>query len=155
MDVSRMSQGQMVAGVGGVLLLISLFLDWVSGVTVTAATGVSLSVGGGSAFDVFSGMDIIMLIVAIAGIAWAVASAVGQTVPPQSGLVVGVLGVLITGWCLGWVLENSNAGIGSWLGLVGAIAMTYGAFEAARHPVVAAGPATPAPAGPPPTTPAV
>jgi hypothetical protein len=137
-----MSQGQMIAGVGSVLLLISLFLDWVSGITVTSAAGLSLSVGGGSAFDVFSGMDIIMLIISVAGIAWAVATAVGQTAPPQSGWILGLLGVLVTGWCLGWVLENSNAGIGSWLGLVGAVALTYGAFEAGRHPV--ASEATPA-----------
>jgi hypothetical protein len=133
----------MVAGVGGILLLISLFLDWVSGITITnPVTGASISGGGGSAFDVFSGMDIIMLIIAIAGIGWALATAVGQAVPPQSGWIIGLLGVLVTGWTLGWVLENSNAGIGSWLGLVGAVALTYGAFSSGRQP--AAAPAAPA-----------
>src|SRR5689334_12703880 len=119
MDTSKLSQGQMIAGVGAVVLLISLFLDWVSGITITnPVTGQSISGGGGSAFDVFSGMDIIMLIIAAAGIGWAVAAALGQQVPPQSGWIMGLLGVLITGWCIGFVLETSDAGIGAWLGLV-------------------------------------
>jgi hypothetical protein len=122
-DMSRINQGQMIAGVGGVVLLISLFLDWIS-----------VPFGGASAFDVFSGMDIIMLIIAVIAIGWAGAAAAGQTVPPSSGWIVGLLGVLVAGWCLGWDLENSNAGIGSWLALVGSIAMAWGGLGASLRP---------------------
>jgi hypothetical protein len=135
----------MIAGIGGVVLLISLFLDWISGVTVSsAAAGVSFSVGGGSAFDVFSAMDIIMLIIAVLAIGWAGAAATGQTVPPQSGLIIGLLGVVVAGWCLGWDLENSNAGIGSWLGLGASVAIAWGGLAAMLRPATS----TPAPAEP-------
>ena len=157
MDMSRMSQGQMVAGVGGVLLLIGLFLDWVS-----------LPGGfGGSAFDVFSGMDILLLIVAVLAIGWAAAGPAGMTAPTGSAWIVGLLGVGAIGWCLGWDLENPDAGIGAWLGLVGSIAIAWGALEGGRRPaMVRASPAGPAassagpassttPTSPPPTTPAV
>jgi hypothetical protein len=156
MDMSKVSQGQMIAGIAGVVLLVSLFLDWVSGITITnPVTGASISGGGGSAFDVFSAMDIIMLIVAVVAIAWAVAPAAGQTVPPQSGLIIGLLGVAIVGFTLGFVLETSDAGIGAWLGFVASIALTYGAFESNRQPVAAPAAAPTTPAAPPPTRPAV
>jgi hypothetical protein len=74
MDTSRMSQGHMVAGVGGVLLIVGLFLDWVSGL--------------GNAFDAFSGMDIIMLIIGIVAIAWAASAGMGAATPPAlSGML--------------------------------------------------------------------
>jgi hypothetical protein len=150
MDTSKMSQGEMIAGAGGVVLLISLFLDWVSGISTPIGT-----LGGGSAFDVFSGMDIIMLIVALVAIAWAVSGAAGMDVPASVGWIVGLLGVAIAGWALGWDIENPNAGIGSWLGLAASVAIAWGAFAAGARPAVA--PSAEAPAStpaPPPTTPA-
>ncbi len=139
MDASRMSQGQMVAGAGGVLLIVGLFLDWVSGF--------------GNAFDAFSGMDIIMLIIAIVAIAWAASAAMGTATPPAlSGMLVGLLGLIVLGWALGWDLENSDAGLGSWLSLVASIAIAWGGLGANRRPVVASTGATTAP--PPPSAPA-
>ena len=148
MDMSKMSQGQMIAGVGGIVLLISLFLEWISGISITVPGGASVSGGGGSAFDVFSGMDIIMLIVAIVSILWAASAASGRAVPPQSALIVGLLGVAIVGFALGNELEDSNAGIGAWLGLFGSIAIAWGALAGGRQP--AAAPASRAAAPPPP-----
>jgi hypothetical protein len=138
MDTSRMSQGQMIAGAGGVLLIVGLFLDWVSGF--------------GNAFDAFSGMDIIMLIIAIMAIAWAASAAMGTATPPVlSGMLVGLLGMIALGWALGWDLEEGDAGVGAWLALVASIAIAWGGLGGGRRPVAA--PST-TPAAPPPAAPA-
>jgi hypothetical protein len=101
-------------------------------------------------------MDIIMLIVAVLAIVWAVSGAVGMALPASTGWVVALLGVVIVGWALGWDLENSNAGIGAWLGLVAAVAIAWGAFAASTRPAVtSSAPARESTPTPPPTTPAV
>ncbi len=140
MDASRMSQGQIVAGAGGVLLIIGLFLDWVSGF--------------GNAFDAFSGMDIIMLIVAVVAIAWAVTAGLGIATPPAlSGMLVGLLGMIALGWALGWDLEEGSAGLGAWLSLVASIAIAWGGLGGGRQLVPATSRQTAAPP-PPPAAPA-
>ena len=132
MDSSRLSQGYVVAGVGGVVLLISLFLNWISGLTITVGAA-SLSTSG-NAWDVFSGMDILMALVGLAAIVLTGAVTMGATIrtPANVPLILGLVGVGTIGWALGWDLENANAGIGGWLGLAGAVAIAYGGFAAAR-----------------------
>jgi hypothetical protein len=153
MDTSRLSQGQTIAAVGGLVLIISLFLDWTSGVTITiGVTSISTS---GNAWDVFSGMDILMALVGLAAIAIAGATMTNASVDPpvKLDLVLALLGVGTIGWALGWDLENPNAGLGAWLGLLAAIAIAYGGFEAARapQPVAATSTSPPPPPPPPPT----
>jgi hypothetical protein len=140
MDMSRMSQGQMVAAAGGVLLIISLFLSWGE---------------GADAFDVFSGMDIIMLIIAIVAIVWGVAAGMGTTTPPAlSAMLVGVLGVLVVGFTLGTDLEAPDADIGAWLALVASLAIAWGGLGGGTRRVTTPSGRETAPA-PPPSTPAV
>jgi hypothetical protein len=132
MDSSRLSQGYLIAGIGGVVLLSSLFLDWISGLTITVGAA-SLSTSG-NAWDVFSGMDILMALVGLAAIVLTGAVTMGATIrtPANVPLILGLVGVGTIGWALGWDLENANAGIGGWLGLAGAVAIAYGGFAAAR-----------------------
>jgi hypothetical protein len=67
MDTSRLSRGQIIAAAGGLVMIVSLFLDWTSGVTITiGAASISTS---GSAWDVCSGMDVLMALVGLAVIA--------------------------------------------------------------------------------------
>jgi hypothetical protein len=146
MDTSRVSKGQTIAAVGGLVLIISLFLDWTSGFTIST---VGISTGGVSAWNAFSGMDILMALVGVAAIAIAVATMMGAMIeaPMKLDRVVALLGVGTIGWALGWDLEDPNAGLGAWLGLLAAIAIAYGGFEAARAPRPAA--SSSAPASPP------
>ena len=144
MDTSRMSQGQMVAAVGGVLLIVSLFLSWGE---------------GASAFDAFSGMDIIMLIIGIIAVVWGAAAGMGAATPPVlSAMLVGLLGVVVLGFTLGTDLELEDADIGAWLALVASIAIAWGALAGGSRRVTAPAatrrPATPA-SPPPPSDPAV
>jgi hypothetical protein len=137
MDTSRMSQGQMVAAIGGVLLIIALFLSWEE---------------GASAFDIFSGMDIIMLIIAIVAVVWGAAAGMGAATPPMlSGLLVGVLGVVVLGFALGFDLEAGDADIGAWLALVASIAIAWAGLGGGRRPVAASSSTA---AAPPPSAPA-
>ena len=148
MDTSKLSQGQMIAAIGGIILIISLFLTWLS---------LPSPFPGASAWDAFSGMDIIMLIVGILAIGWAAVDALGASVnlPANAGWIVGVLGVLMTGWTFGYDIESSNAGIGAWLGLIGSIAIAVGGFGTAAFRTTRATPAsttstTPTGSAPPP-----
>jgi hypothetical protein len=69
--------------------------------------------------------------------------------PGTAGVILAVLGVLVVGWALGWVLEEPSAGFGAWLGLIGAGAIAYGGWEAHRSPtpMAATRPARPAAPG--------
>lgn len=153
MDTSRVSQGQIIAAVGGLVLIISLFLDWVSGVTLSVGTA-SISTSG-NAWDVLSGMDILMALVGLAAIVVAGATLMGAAIeaPVKLDYMIALLGVGTIGWTLGWDLEIPNAGIGAWIGLLAAIAITYGGFEAARSPQRVTS-ASSAPPSPKPTEPA-
>jgi hypothetical protein len=152
-DMSKLSTGQIVAAVGGALLIISLFLDWISGVTFQLG---ATSVGGGgvNAWDAFSGMDWIMLLIGLAALALAFAGITGSEaagrLPSWTPWVVSLLGVCIFGWALGWDLENENAGLGAWLALIASGAIAYGgyasAIESAQPPTRRRAAAPPPPA---------
>lgn len=139
MDTSRMSQGQMVAAAGGVLLIVALFLHWGAGV---------------SAWDGFSSMHIVMLLVGLIAIAWAVMPAVGSTsLPPSAPGLVFALAVAIFGFAVGWELEASG-GIGVWLAIVASAAIAYGAYSHGRVGAPSAAAPSRTAASPPPSAPA-
>jgi hypothetical protein len=121
MNTSKLSQGQMIAAGGGALLIISLFLSWESGFGVSA-----------SAFDAFSGMDIIMLIVGLAAVGYAAATAMDAAsgLTASAPRILSLCGIALIGWTLGWDLEDPGAGFGAWLALIATIAIAYGGYEA-------------------------
>lgn len=125
MEISTLRQSQMIAGVAGIVLLISLFLDWGLGLT---------------AWDLFSVMDIIMLLIAVAAIAYAALPAAGSAdaLPHSSGWILLMLGVGVVGFVLGFDLENSFAGFGAWLALVASAALAYAAYTDVRGGPLAA-----------------
>jgi hypothetical protein len=92
MDTSRLTPGDMIAGVGGIVLLISLFLPWY---------GVSVDVAGFSAsesatgWEVLSFIDILLFLCAVVAIAVVAARAAGS-LPPDvpAGVVLLAVGAL-------------------------------------------------------------
>lgn len=118
MDISELRQSQLIVGGAGMVLVISLFLDWV----------------GVSAFSAFSVMDIIMLLVGLAAVGYAALPASGsaQSLPKDSAWIVLLVGVGVVGWALGICLEDADAGIGAWLGLFASIAIAVGAYVEIR-----------------------
>ena len=139
MDTSRLTSGDISAGVGGIVLLISLWLPWY-GVSVDVA-GFSASEDA-SGWEVFSTIDIILFVVALAAIALVVLKAVGQLpadVPaPVVLLALGALAVLLILYRLIDTPAPSDLPdeidvtrkIGLFIGLIGAAGIAYGGWRA-------------------------
>ena len=155
MDTSKLTPGDISAGVGGVVLLISLWLPWY-GVSVNVA-GFSAS-SDASGWEVFSTIDIILFLVAIAAIALVVLKAAGQLpaeVPVALVLLgLGGLAVLLILYRLIDTPAPSDLPdqvdvsrkIGLFLGLIGAAGVAYGGWRANMEtPGVRPAAATPPP----------
>lgn len=95
MDIARLDRGLLIAGGGGLLLLISLFLPWY-GVTASLGAGspsVDVSV---SAWDAFSLVDVLLFLVAVLAVAAAALTAAGRlpVLPLPLGRIVLAAGVI-------------------------------------------------------------
>jgi hypothetical protein len=117
LNTSRLTQGNLITGAGAVVLFIALFLNWDDA-------------AGSSGWSTFSGMNIVMFLVILATVAYVGLTALEADVPSGSEWVIFLLGVLVTGWALGYDLENPSAGVGAWFGLFAAGAIAFGASEA-------------------------
>ena len=158
MDTSRLTSGDITAGVGGIVLLISLFLPWY-GVSVNVA-GFSASENA-SGWEVFSTIDIILFAIAVVAITLVALKALDQvpaeTPVPLILLGLGALAVLL----IIYRLIDSPAPsdlpdevdvsrkIGIFIGLIGAAGIAYGGWRAnmespSAQPAPAATPPPPA-----------
>jgi len=138
MDTSRLTTGDMIAGVGGVVLLISLFLPWY---------GVSVDVAGFSASESANGwealgfIDILLFLCSVAAIAIVAAKASGalsDDLPaPVILLGLGALAVLLVIYRIidiptdGDVPDQVDLSrkLGIFIALVGAAAVAYGGWR--------------------------
>jgi hypothetical protein len=138
MDTSRLTTGDMIAGVGGVVLLISLFLPWY---------GVSVDVAGFSASETATGwevlgfIDILLFLIAVAAIAIVAARAAGALADdlpaPVILLALGALALLLV---LYRIIDIPTDGdvpaqvdlsrkVGIFIALIGAAAVGYGGWR--------------------------
>jgi hypothetical protein len=158
-DTSKLSVGDQIAAVSGVVLLISLFLPWY-GIEVNIA-----GLGGGSAtasaWEALDLIDILLFLAALVAIGVPVAKATG-TLPaevpgPLLVVVAGGLAVLLVLFRivdlptpdLGGGIDFSRKW-GIFLGLIAAIGVAYGGWRA-NEEAPAASTSTPVP--PPPAAP--
>lgn len=135
LDFSRLRQGELIAGIGGIALIVFLFFDWFSGI---------------SGWDSFDG-NLTGFIVALAGavaIDFAALAAMGKrlNVPLPRGAIthaLGSLAVLIIIWRVLSLPEGVDVEVGFFLGLAASIAISVGALLALREdgwePLVDAG----------------
>jgi hypothetical protein len=128
LDSSRLRTGEIVAGIGGIALFVSLFFDWFSSVN-------ALGGGGGvSGWDFWTDLPGFLIILSgVAGIALASLAAAGQRVniPVRRGSVTALLGALAVLLILWRMFAGSpTLKIGVFLGLAAAIAITAGALMA-------------------------
>jgi hypothetical protein len=130
--------GALLAGVGGVLLLVSLFLAWYTlpGYTITAWT----------AFEVW---DLVLAVIAVA-VVLAVATELGWWRGPAHSLSVAALGAAAFVIVGSQLIDrppsalHSAIGTGGWLALVGAGATVVGALLGESRITVSFAPAAPA-----------
>jgi hypothetical protein len=138
-DTSKLSFGEMIAGVSGALLIIfMLILDW------WGYDGIS---GGASAFQWLSFLDIVLFLIGLIAVGLAVARATGSMpdLPQPPGLIVaaaGALAVLIILFRIlipgdgpapdtgGLVELDATRKIGAFLGLIAAGGITFGGWTA-------------------------
>ena len=139
--MSRLSRGEMIAGVSGLVLLVVMFLPWY---------GVDVNVGGFSAsesanaWEVFSFIDILLFLVGATAVGLAVARLADVALPPDLpiGTIVagaGALAVLlilyrmidVPGPDIPAVVESNidfGRKIGLFLGLLAAGGVAYGGY---------------------------
>lgn len=133
MDTGRVSEGSMIAAGAGALLLLSLFLSWVGGsAPIEGADGISLS-----GWESQNTLDIYLFIVALFAIVPALLEMTGGTaeVPFMSaaaGLLLSVIGTILTLYVFLDIPEGADRKIGLWLALLAIIAVTYGQYRAAN-----------------------
>jgi hypothetical protein len=112
-----MTQGQQIAGAGGVLLVICLFLAWFDPL---------------SGWESFNAFDVYLLITAAIAILWAVAgegptNLTGVTRHGAAALL-GVIGLVLVLWVLIFDFpEGADRGIGILLAIPATGAIAYGA----------------------------
>ena len=155
MNTSRLTTGDIVAAVGGIVLLISLFLPWY---------GVDVEIAGFSASESASGwealgfIDILLFLVAVAAIAIVAARAAGALPADVPGSLIllagGGLAVLLILFRIvdipaGDIPEQAEDSIdlarkvGIFIALVAAAAITYGGWRTnEERPAAVSSPAT-------------
>jgi hypothetical protein len=154
MDTSRLTTGDMIAGVGGIVLLISLFLPWY-GVSIDVA-GVSAS-DSGTGWQALDFIDILLFAVSIAAIGVVAARAAGQLPAEVPGAVVllalGAFAVLLVLYRIIDIPVDDvpdevdlSRKIGIFIALIGAAAIAYGGWRTNTETPGAGAPAARPPA---------
>jgi hypothetical protein len=148
MDLSKLRRGEMIAAVGGIVLLIALFfLDWY-------AVGVNLSTpfgdvsGSGLEFGAWDGQgftgtiaNLVILAAAIAAVALAVLTATARTValPVAASALTAALGIgAFVMVFLRMVFQPGQNEVielrfGIWLALISTAVIAYGGWESMRE----------------------
>jgi hypothetical protein len=118
--------GPLIAAIGAVLLLVSLFLDWYEGLT---------------AFTVFELVDIVLVVCTLL-IVLQLAGGMGLMKPPASPVVSLLVALFALGVVLTQLVNDPPAvaggngpdrDIGIWLAVAGALLMATGAFLATAN----------------------
>jgi hypothetical protein len=126
MDATERSQGQLIAGAGGLLLFIFLFLPWF-GVGSTSLSG----------WEGQSSTDIYLLITALVAIFMALTAGrmvlPGMTLNGATALLGGVSTVVLLWLSVFDFPANTDRKIGVYLSLLAAAAIAYGGWVAARE----------------------
>jgi hypothetical protein len=147
MDLSKIRRGEMVAAVGGIVLLLSLlFMNWYSaGAKVTTPLG-SVSVEGD--FGAWDGQgflgtiaNLVILAAAVAAIGLAVLTATSRTValPVAASALTAGLGIAAVFMVLLRMLfqpgpnELIDLKFGIWLALASAVLVAYGGWESMKE----------------------
>lgn len=140
MDVDKLSTGEKIAGVSGVLLFIFMFLDWFS----VSVSGGLFSATSGNAWDWLDVIPIILLIAIVAAVGVAVVRLTDAVFEPAISMnaVVAVLGAISFLLILYRIISPPDSGfsevdvspaVGIFLGLVAAAGIAYGGYRAMQE----------------------
>jgi hypothetical protein len=141
MELSRLRRGELVAAVGGVALLVVMFLDWY-GAGGTATLGgrtleLSIGINAWQAFDV---TDLILALAALAalGLAAATASRRSPALPVAGSVITSTLGALAMLLVVYRILNQPGPNefvevrFGAFLGFLATLAIAAGGWMSIR-----------------------
>ena len=143
-DAGRLRRGELIAGGGGILLLVAVFLlPWFG---INHAAGTLASTRASTSLDGWHALtDIrwVLLIAIVASVALVAVTAMRDSpaVPVTLGMVMTLLGVLSSLLVLYRVIDNPGAGssgasvhakAGIYLGLLACLAIAYGGYRSLR-----------------------
>src|SRR5436190_2779735 len=116
MSRTRVTEGELIAAVGGIALFLFLFLDWLF---------------DASAWQAF---DVIDVVLAVIGLTPAILVAIAMagrrvTLPVDIGTLFFALGAVATTIVLTFILEGDDLKIGIFLSLFASIAIAYGGWR--------------------------
>ncbi len=135
MDLNRLNDGERIAGIGGVVLLISLWLSWYGVPGVADVAGIDTTANAWQSFDL---IDIILFLTAVVAIGAALLSASGEAVslPVAASSVVAGMGALSVLLVLYRIINPPGPGeadldlkFGIFVGLLAAGAVAYGGYR--------------------------
>jgi hypothetical protein len=142
--MDRLSTGEKIAGGSGVLLFIFMFFDWFK-VEVSGGEGLFSVSEGGSAWQVFSTIDVILMIVILVAVGVAVLRISDAVFEPPFSLnaAVAILGGIAVLLILYRIIDppldsdipgvDISRSIGIYLGLIAAAGITYGGYRAMQE----------------------
>lgn len=144
MDADRLSTGEKIAGASAVLLFIFMFFDWFT-VDISDGQGLfSVSVGG-SAWEAFSTIDLILMLTILVAVAVAVIRLADAIVEPPFSInaAVAILGAISVLLILYRIIDppggsdiagvDISPALGAFLGLIAAAGITYGGYRAMQE----------------------
>jgi hypothetical protein len=150
MDFARLTQGEKIAAVSGVALILIMFIFKWFGLEVSGSTGGFAFSAGGSenAWGSYGFIDIVLFITVAAAIGLALISA-SQTevgLPVAASAIVAGLGILSVVLIVISIISPPDFGadidgtgidqtrkIGVWLGLIAAVGIAYGGWRAMQE----------------------
>jgi len=139
LDTSKISFGEMIAGVGGLLLFLFMFLKWYG----VEADGVELVAG--NAWESFSFIDLLLFLAALVAVAVAALRAAGKlpALPIPAGQIVAIAGAVAVVLVLFRLIFTPGGGeevagvefditrkLGVFLGLLASAAIAFGGYTA-------------------------
>jgi hypothetical protein len=143
MDLTRLTQGEKIAGVSGIALILIMFIfDWYG------VEGIS---GGVDAWEAYSFVDIVLFLAAASAIGLAVmrASQSEMNLPVAASAIVAGLGILAVVLVVIRIIDPPGGGdisgfgvtvevdvtrkIGVWLGLIAAAGVAFGGYRAMQE----------------------
>jgi hypothetical protein len=145
MDLNRLRQGEQIAAIAAIVLLLDMFIFKWFGLKVSGTTplGGFSAEGSKNAWGSFSFIDIVLFITVLAalGMAYLTAADLELDLPIAASVIVAVLGGLSTILVLIRLISPPDFGvdvsgidhtrkIGAFIGLIAAAALTYGAWRA-------------------------
>jgi hypothetical protein len=145
--IGRMTQGQLIAAIGAVALLIAMFLPWIGISGPSLPSGVSLPPGvsnavGSTSENVWKGstLDIYLLITAVVALLPALLALTDSSEEfsfvSAATFLLGVVGVILVAAFLTVDFpDGAERKIGAFIGLAAALAIAVGGFRAMQEEV--------------------